>query len=168
MPDKDFKWIRYKSPHAALGHAVDLLMRHDVFRRMSFGELARLLAGQVNRGRYFFALRGGEIVGFCGWALADREKAEAWLKGDRDAARIDGRRGECCVINIWQAADAGTALAMLRMLKEASPGTRYAYARRIYPDGRVRPVRLKTHRHAARMREAAANAPEDRRSRPRK
>ncbi|PJN92583.1 hypothetical protein CNY89_28435, partial [Amaricoccus sp. HAR-UPW-R2A-40] len=39
------------------------------FARLPFGQIARLIAGQINRRQYFFVVDAAEtMVGYCGWA----------------------------------------------------------------------------------------------------
>jgi hemolysin-activating ACP:hemolysin acyltransferase len=128
-------------PHVALGRAIAHLMTKPAFARAPFGHIARCLAGQVNRGHYAFAVRGRDVVGFAGWALAERPVAEAWLRGERGFAGLEATRGDCVVLNFWQADTPDVSKFMVQRLAAAVTVGRL-YAKRHYPDGRVRPVRL--------------------------
>lgn len=130
------------APDAALGRACAHLMTRPAFARAPFGHLARSLAGQVNRGHYAFVVRDRATVGFAGWALTAQPLAEAWLAGERGFADAEAAAGDCVVLNFWQADDAEATRFLAAHLAAALPGARRLYARRHYPDGRVRPVRL--------------------------
>lgn len=135
---------------AALGRACAHLMTHPAFARAPFGHLARVLAGQVNRGHYAFAVRGPLTVGFVGWALTTRPVAEAWLSGERGFSDAEAAAGDCVVLNIWQADDADVTRRLTAHLTAALAGLRRLYAKRHYPDGRLRPLRLDLASRAAR------------------
>ena len=50
--------------------------------------------------------------------------------------------GDCALINCWQADDPAVSRFILAGLGPALAGCRAVYAKRHYPDGRVRPLRL--------------------------
>lgn len=127
---------------AAFGRAVGHLMSRPAFSAAPFGHVARALAGQVNRGHYVFAERGGAIVGFAGWALVAEPVAEAWLAGERGFDDHEAADGDCVVLNFWQADGPEVSRFLVGRLIAAHPGQRRLYAKRHYPDGRTRPLRL--------------------------
>lgn len=127
---------------AALGRAVAQIMARPAFARAPFGHVVRALAGQVNRGHYAFAVRDGRPVGFAGWALVAEPTAEDWLAGRRGFSDAEARAGDCLVLNVWQADAPEVSRALIAHLSATVTGVRRLYARRIYPDGRIRPVRL--------------------------
>jgi hypothetical protein len=129
-------------PLTAFGRAVGHLMTRPAFANAPFGHIARGLAGQVNRGHYAFACQGDAIVGFAGWALASEPAAEAWLAGERGFHSTDASTGDCVVLNFWQADSTVVSRFLIAFLTEALPGKRRIYAKRHYPDGRIRPLRL--------------------------
>ncbi len=128
---------------AAFGRACAHLMTRAAFARAPFGHVARSLAGQVNRGHYAFAARGDAVVGFAGWALTSEATAEAWLAGARGFDDADAADGDCVVLNFWQADDAQAGRLLTAHMTKALPQARLLFAKRHYPDGRVRPVRLR-------------------------
>jgi hypothetical protein len=117
-------------------------MTRPAFAAAPFGHIARALAGQVNRGHYAFAQRGEAIVGFVGWAFAEEPVAEAWLAGERGFGDDEAARGDCVVLNFWQADTPEVSRFLVDRLIAAHPGKRRLYAKRHYPDGRLRPLRL--------------------------
>jgi hemolysin-activating ACP:hemolysin acyltransferase len=127
---------------AAFGRAVGHLMTRPAFANAPFGHVARALAGQVNRGHYAFAERGADIVGFAGWAFADEAVAEGWLAGERGFGDDEAAHGDCVVLNFWQADDTEVSRFLVARLIAAHPDKRRLYAKRHYPDGRIRPLRL--------------------------
>lgn len=130
------------APDVALGRAVARLMIHPAFAHAPFGHIARALTGQVNRGHYCFVCEGPRAVGFVGWALATEALAEAWLVGDRSLSENEAARGDCLVLNIWQADTPEVSRFLVHDLARRLTGVRRLYAKRHYPDGRVRPVRI--------------------------
>lgn len=127
---------------AAFGRAVGHLMTRPAFAGAPFGHVARALAGQVNRGHYAFAERGGATVGFAGWALVDEGVAEGWLAGTRGFDDNEATRGDCVVVNFWQADTPEVSRFLVARLIAAHPDKRRLYAKRHYADGRIRPLRL--------------------------
>lgn len=137
------KALRPQNPAHALGLAVNHLMTKTPFRDLKFGAWSRILAGQVNRNHYFFAVENGQIVGFVGWALADRDTAEAWVEGNAEDLG-DPTKGDCLVINVWAADSPRITDFMRAELRKACRDKTAVYARRIFADGSIRPVRLGT------------------------
>jgi hypothetical protein len=137
-------------PITAFGRAVGHLMTKPAFANAPFGHIARGLAGQVNRGHYAFACRGEAIVGFVGWAFTTEPMAEAWLAGERGFGSAEGQDGACCVLNFWQADGPTVSRFLIAFLMASFPDKRRVYAKRHYPDGRIRPLRLDVARRSAR------------------
>lgn len=135
-------FVRPESPRIGFAELVAHLMTKPAFARAPFGHIARILAGQVGRGHYALVKRGSRIVGFVGWALAEEAHAEAWLAGTRGLSDAEARMGDCALINCWQADDPAVSRFILAGLGPALAGCRAVYAKRHYPDGRVRPLRL--------------------------
>jgi hemolysin-activating ACP:hemolysin acyltransferase len=129
-------------PLAAFGRAVGHLMTRPAFADAPFGHVARALAGQVNRGHYAFAERGDAIVGFAGWAVAAEADAEAWIAGVAGLPGERARSGDCVLLNFWQADAPDVTRFLVAGLLRHLAGKRRLYARRHYPGGRIRPVRL--------------------------
>jgi hemolysin-activating ACP:hemolysin acyltransferase len=144
-PRPDGPELRFvRAGEAALGFAESVahLMTKPAFARAPFGHIARILAGQVARGHYALVRRGSRTVGFVGWALASEAHAEAWLAGSRGISDAEARSGDCALINCWQADDPEVSRFIVARLGPALAGCRAVYAKRHYPDGRTRPLRL--------------------------
>jgi hemolysin-activating ACP:hemolysin acyltransferase len=136
------RFVTGLAPLTAFARAVGHLMTRPAFAAAPFGHIARSLAGQVHRGHYAFACRGEETVGFVGWALTSEPIAEAWLAGERGFGSAEGERGDCVLLNFWQADSPAVSRFLIERLTAALPAKRRLYAKRHYPDGRVRPLRL--------------------------
>lgn len=136
------RWGRERDPRVGFAESAAHLMTKPAFARAPFGHIARILAGQVSRGHYALVKRGSRTVGFVGWALTDEAHAEAWLAGTRGISDAEARSGDCALINCWQADDPAVSRLILTRLGSAFAGCRIVYAKRHYPDGRVRPLRL--------------------------
>ena len=137
-----YRLVRAPDPQAALARAVELCARHEAFAARRFGEWSRVLIGQVNRGQYRFAVhRGsGRAAGFVGWFRTGEECAERWLAGE---AAAPDPAGGCIVLNALVAEAPGVLAAILAAAPALEPGPYALYARRSYPGGRTRPVRLR-------------------------
>jgi hemolysin-activating ACP:hemolysin acyltransferase len=133
---------RERDPRVGFAESIAHLMTKPAFARAPFGHIARVLAGQVRRGHYALVKRGPRIVGFVGWARADEAHAEAWLAGTGGLSDAEARAGDCALVNCWQADDPAVSRFIMARLAPALAGCRAVYAKRHYPDGRVRPVRL--------------------------
>ena len=138
----DLRFIVDLPPLVAFGRAVAHLMAKPAFASAPFGHVARSLAGQVNRGHYAFACRGQAVVGFVGWAPATAPLAAAWLAGARPLADAEATSGDCVVLNFWQADAPEVTRFLIGRMAERMPGKRRVYAKRHYPGGRIRPLRL--------------------------
>lgn len=142
-PLPPFRAFRPRQPEAALGMAVAHLMGKPAFAKLRFGEWARILVGQVNRGHYsFVADAGNQVRGFAGWAMVTQEKAEAWVEGRAGLSFQDCLAGDCVVFNAWSADDFAVHRFMVDEARKLISGKQTMYFKRYYPDGSTRPVRL--------------------------
>lgn len=143
-------------PARALGLAISHLMSKPVFAKQSFAACARCLTGQINRKHYLIAMGDNQVLGFLGWALVPRDKADLWLQGD-ELAYEDCWSGDVLVIFAWGSEVFDATRAMLERLREIGRDQTLVYFKRLYPDGRSRPGRLSVnafvdaHIRAARM-----------------
>ena len=130
-------------PAAALGMAVEFLLKQPVFAKLPFGEWAQVLVGQINRGHFFFAVDAQRRVhGMFGWALASEAIAEAWVTGRGDLRSEDCWDGDCVIVNVFAAdgPDADRVLAEEGI--KVLAGKRRFFAKRYYRNGRTRPLRM--------------------------
>ncbi|HEV8679980.1 MAG TPA: hypothetical protein VGQ90_11435, partial [Stellaceae bacterium] len=142
-PAGELRLVRPDNAIVALGLAVSYLMTKPAFARLPFGEWSRILVGQINRGHYCFVGDGSrQIQGFAGWALATREKAEAWVEGRRGLTYDDSKEGECLVFNAWVANNFRVHRFMVDEARKIIKDKETLYFKRHYPDGSTRPVRL--------------------------
>jgi hypothetical protein len=139
---QELRFVRARDPAVGFAESVAHLMTKPAFARAPFGHIARMLAGQVGRGHYAFVKSGPAIVGLVGWARTIEANAEAWLAGARPLGDADARAGDCVLINCWQADTPAVTRFMLAKLGRVLADCRRVYAKRHYPDGRVRPLRL--------------------------
>jgi len=134
--------VRDQNAYAALGRVVSYLMTKPSFAKQPFGVWSKTLTGQINRKHYFLVLKQNKIVGFAGWALVDEQKALNWLDASADFSSADCLNGDCMVINAWAADDESINRFVLRELRKSAVGLKAAYAKRFYPDGSVRPLKI--------------------------
>jgi hemolysin-activating ACP:hemolysin acyltransferase len=147
--------FRPESPTVALGLAVSHLMTKPAFAQLKFGDWSRVLVGQINRKHYRFVLNDQDkVVGFLGWALTSRERAEAWVEGRGGFSDAEARDGDCIVFNAWSADSADVNPVLLAAAREAMRGRKMMYFKRLYDAGSTRPVRMRVNdfieRHLAR------------------
>jgi hemolysin-activating ACP:hemolysin acyltransferase len=147
-------------PARSLGLAVSYLMAKPAFAKLPFGYWSRVLVGQINRGHYLIAQRDQRVVGFLGWALTSREKAELWLSGKGDLSFKDSQAGEILLINAWAAENNDVTQLMLERLREIGQPQAQVYYKRFYPDGRMRPCRLAVNKFVDAHIRAARQAPD--------
>ncbi|MBN8508127.1 MAG: toxin-activating lysine-acyltransferase [Burkholderiales bacterium] len=137
------KAVRPRDRHAALGMAVSLLAADPAFQRLTFGHWSRTLIGLVRREHFLFVVDGNAVVGFVGWALTTADKAEQWLAGRLELSFDDCLDGEMLVINVWKASTQASNRLLVDALRTMFRTKTAVYYKRFYPDGRVRPKRLK-------------------------
>jgi hemolysin-activating ACP:hemolysin acyltransferase len=127
----------------ALGLAVSHLMTRPAFARLRFGEWSRVLVGQINRRHYHFVIDArGHVVGFLGWAYTSSDGAESWIEGRGNFSGGETTDGKCVVFNAWSASLPEATPVLLDAARRAVAGREMIYFRRLYKDGRSRPVRL--------------------------
>jgi hemolysin-activating ACP:hemolysin acyltransferase len=132
-----------ENPQFALGLAVNHLMTKPAFANLRFGEWSRILVGQINRRHYAFAIDAKRnVVGFAGWALTTRDKAEAWVEGRRPLTYEDSLAGECLLFNCWSADNFRVHRFMVDEARKLIVDKETMYFKRYYKDGTSRPVRL--------------------------
>jgi hemolysin-activating ACP:hemolysin acyltransferase len=140
----EFRVFRPDNVYVALGLAVNYLMTKPAFANCRFGDWSRILVGQINRRHYWFAVdSGNQIQGFLGWALTNRDNAEAWVEGRGGLSYADSLEGDCVIFNAW----AGNSLKVNRFLlgeaRKVIAGRDTVYFKRHYNDGSTRPCRLR-------------------------
>jgi hemolysin-activating ACP:hemolysin acyltransferase len=143
-PRDGLRALQSRDPYVACGRTVAYLMTIPNFARLPFGQIARLIAGQINRRQYFFVVDAAEaMVGYCGWAQTSHAAAEDWFQRNIDLGERIDATGPACVINLWQASSAAANACIVGALRSRlSPGTEIVLAKRFYPDGTLRGVRL--------------------------
>lgn len=140
-----FQALRNNSPHLAAGIAMGLMMGHPAFGNRTFGGIAQLIAGHVNRGHYLIVFRDGRPAGFVGWALTDEPAAQAWLDGDGSKVG-NGQAGDCVLFNIWVTDGPDMNSHLVGLMREEFREKTALMARRIYADGRTRPIVIRNSR----------------------
>jgi hemolysin-activating ACP:hemolysin acyltransferase len=148
-PAGSLRLFKVRDNAAALGLTVDYLMNKPAFADLKFGEWSQILVGQINRDHYWFITDAeGRIQGFVGWALAVREKAEAWVEGRSGLRFEDSTAGDCVICNAWAADSTTVHHFMVKEMKRLFRGKALLYFKRHYTDGRKRPTRLSLERMA--------------------
>jgi hemolysin-activating ACP:hemolysin acyltransferase len=142
-PAPALRVVRPDNPFLALGLAVNHLMTKPAFAQLRFGDWSRILVGQINRKHFIFVVDdSNQLQGFLGWALATKDKAEAWLSGRGGLSFDDSFDGDCIVFNAWSSNSAAVNRVLLGAARRVMAGKDTAYFKRYYKDGTVRPVRL--------------------------
>ena len=107
---------------AAIGLAASYVSLHPPFDAYRAGRLIGTIAGQVERRQYAFAVKCGQVVGYCGWALCHREIAEAWLAGGEPPTSDECLKGDVVVLTILAAAESAAVIRLTRHLRQAYAG----------------------------------------------
>ena len=150
-PREDLKVFRAENPYVALGLAVSHLMTKPAFANLRFGDWSRILTGQINRKHYYFAVDSkNQIQGFVGWAMASKEKAEAWVEGRGGLSFGDSLEGDCVIFNAWAASTPEANRFLVSQARGIIDGKDMVYFKRHYKDGSTRPVRLRVNDFVAR------------------
>jgi len=159
-PRPALRVFRPDNPYVALGLAVNHLMTKPAFANCKFGDWSRILVGQINRKHFWFAVDDkNQIVGFMGWALTTKDKAEAWVEGRAGLSFDDAKDGDCVVFNAWAANSLKVNRFLLEEGRKVIQGKEMVYFKRHYNDGSTRPSRLSVNdfvdRHVERKKASA-------------
>ena len=139
-----FTEIRPKNSDYALGLAVKFLMTEPVFASQLFGDFARDLWASIEQGYYLFVGKDNRLQGVLCWAHSDQERAEAWANGRDETFLGDSSSKDCMIIFVVQSRIKGADRFMRKSLRKYHlPNTVKYYGKRIYPDGRSRPVEIR-------------------------
>ena len=134
--------VRPKNRTYALGLACEFSMTEPAFTQLGFADWCQVLAGQIARDHYFFVLdRDNTVVGFAGWALSDHESASAWLEQSTNITSDHCTDGDCVILNAWIARSPEVRKFMTAHGMRELSGKTHVFAKRIYPDGRMKPVK---------------------------
>src|SRR5262245_567000 len=143
MPRPELRAFRPDNPYMALGLAVNHLMTMPAFASLRFGEWSRILVGQINRKHYCFIVDDkNQVQGFLGWALTNRERAEAWVEGRGGLSYQDSLDGDCVIFNAWAGKGLKVNRFLLQEARKVMVGKEMVYFKRHYKDGATRPSRL--------------------------
>ena len=151
-PASSFHSLKVVTPRkstTALGMAVAFLMRDPAFARLPFGHWSSVLAGQITRRHYVFIVDGNRIVGFAGWALTTKDKAEGWLAGRQEISFANSRHGDVVVINAWKATTPVANRFLLNVVRGVIMSKTDVYFKRHYANGTARVARLSVTRAVA-------------------
>lgn len=97
--------LRFADPVVAVGTAVLFIGREEPFARQPLGAWVDTLHGQIARDHYFFTHRNGQIVGYCGWALASHASARDWIDNRRVLSFEACKDGPCALLMAFRALD---------------------------------------------------------------
>jgi hemolysin-activating ACP:hemolysin acyltransferase len=146
----ELRVFRPDSPYVALGLAVNHLMTKPAFAVLKFGEWSRILVGQINRKHYYFVVDAkNQIQGFIGWAITNKDKAEAWVEGRGGLSYEDSFDGECIIFNAWAASNGKVNRFLLQEARKIMLGKEMVYFKRHYKDGSTRAQRLRVNEFVA-------------------
>lgn len=90
--------FRHRDVLTALGTAALFVSQAQPFHDYAFGPWVDTLKGQILRTHYFFTRRGGQLVGYCGWALTSHDSARDWIDNRRTLSFEECRDGPCVVV----------------------------------------------------------------------
>lgn len=153
-----YNLVTDKNPYAAAGRGAAMLLPFRNFSLLPFGQINALIIGAVNRKHYHFLLKDGQPVGFFAWAYASEAAAEKWLQKNDTSDIGDGTSGDCVVFNIWRIDkscqhDPQLRAFLLQNLRRTFVDKRIVFARRVYSNGRTRPMRMVIRKHREQIKE---------------
>jgi len=135
--------VRPENKTYALGLSVELTANEPAFSKIPFAEWAQVLMGQIARNQCFFVIDNmNGIVGFAGWAFASHDKAVAWLEQGAMLDSDECESGDCVILNAWTAKSAEVQDFMIDHGRGELKGKKMLFAKRVYPDGNMRAVKL--------------------------
>ena len=135
--------VRPQDSTYALGLSVEVTARYAAFGNISLGEWLGVLSGQIERSHYYFVIdERNAVVGFVSWALAHESHALAWLERGKELYNENCSDGDCVILNAWIAESPEIQRFMIKHTKQELSGKRFIFAKRIYPQGRIRAVKL--------------------------
>jgi len=160
-PHPELRVFRPDNRYVALGLAVNHLMTKPAFASCKFGDWSRILVGQINRKHFWFVLDpNNQVVGFMGWAVTSKDKAEAWVEGRGRLSHGDSLEGDCIIFNAWAASSLEVNRFLLGEARKIMQGKDMVYFKRHYNDGTKRAGRLRVNafvgQHLERTGDAAA------------
>src|SRR5580698_5889382 len=127
---------RLDNQAAALGFTVNYMRTLPAFATLPFGEWSSVLAGQIVRSHYWFAVDGNnDLHGFLGWALITKEKAEEWIVGGVAPSSEECKHGDCLLINAYAANGPKAHRFLWDETRKLMKDKRILYFRRHYKDG---------------------------------
>lgn len=125
----------------AVGIAARLMMNHPAFSRQPFGFWTQTLEGQAKRGHHAFVMDDArQVVGFVGYALTTKARAEAWKRGEMVLTYDECRHGDCVVFQSWIANDRIVNRFLLNAVRKILVGRDTMYYKRVYRNGSARVV----------------------------
>jgi hypothetical protein len=127
----------FPRPLFALGAAIELLHSHQPFAAYPVIAFARTLRGQIARGHYLFAIRGGTLLGYVGWAICKEEIARAWVERRYVPTPAECSEGNTIFPQTYFSRENTATFALYGALRERYDGYN-VYGLRQYRDGRER------------------------------
>jgi len=125
----------------AVGIAARLMMHHPAFSRQPFGVWAQTLEGQAKLRHHAFVMDDTrQVVGFVGYALTTKARAEAWRRGETALTYDECRHGDCVVFQCWIANDRFVHRFMVNAARKILVGRDTMYYKRVYRNGSARIV----------------------------
>ena len=111
-------------------------------------------------GGWFVLDPNNQVVGFMGWAVTSKDKAEAWVEGRGPLSHEDSLEGDCIIFNAWAASSLEVNRFLLGEARKIMQGKDMVYFKRHYNDGTKRAGRLRINafvgQHLERTGDAAA------------
>ena len=125
----------------AVGIAARLMMNHPAFSRQPFGFWTQTLEGQAKLGHHAFVMDDArQVVGFVGYALTTKARAEAWKRGEMALAYDECRHGDCVIFQAWIANDRFVHRFLVNAARKILVGRDTMYYKRVYRNGSARIV----------------------------
>ena len=130
------------APLTAFARAVGHLMTRPAFANAPFGHIARALAGQVNRGHYAFVHRARRSSASSAGRWSRNPLPRPGSRARAASPSAEARGGRLHPPELLAGRQPRRHRALIEFLAAKFPDKRRLYAKRHYPDGRIRPLRL--------------------------
>ena len=133
-----YRFVRIADPNTAVGTAARLMFALPAYAELTLRDWVGVIDGQVAREHYGFVVdAAGKVLGFMGWALATRGRADAWADGAA-LSSDECRAGEVLIFNAWVETEPAVHGFMVDRIPELAAGKAAIYFRRLYADGQDR------------------------------
>lgn len=132
---EDYRVCKFVANAEAFGAVIDFLSRVKPFSEHRVGMLVSAVRDQLRLQHHVCAVRGNNLIGYCGWVLITQELGERWLREQVSLAPVPDDRADAATLTIVCANEPKVLRRLIRACRDLNPGKR-VFFRRDYSEGR--------------------------------